>query len=77
MEPGGLWDAKQMEIVARWLDQDVVVAEVPLVYAGQPSLFSARLTRPERAGLRLEVLASDPTHINFGRDEIRFEALHP
>lgn len=72
MEPGGLWDASKIEISARWLDGDTVLSEIPLRYAGEPSLFSVRVSRPEYSPLRLEVLASDPAHANFGRDGITF-----
>jgi len=67
LEPGGLWDADRVQVRVRLYRGAVVVAEIPLEYAGEPSVFSG--TVPSAAlepGLRLVVLASDPSRANFG-----------
>ncbi len=66
-EPGGLWDSRAMTIVARLMAGDEVVAETPLAYAGETSVYEGRLRVPEGDGYEIEVLAMDPDRANFGR----------
>lgn len=67
-EPGGMWDAEQIEVVGRLLREGSVLAERPLAFTGETSVYEARLPLPaEREGLELEVLAADAGRVNFGR----------
>jgi hypothetical protein len=76
-EPGGLWDSDRYEISARLLSGGEIVAEAPLEYAGRTSHFEADLRVPGRLGpddeIVVEVVASDPERVNFGRDRVRLE----
>ena len=70
LEPGGLWDASRVHVVARLYHQGDVLREERLDYAGVPSMFEGTV---RLAGIptdaRLIVLASDPTRGNFGTSE--------
>lgn len=67
-EPGGMWDAEQIEVVGRLLRDGRVLTERPLAFTGETSVYEATLPLPaEREGLELEVLAADPGRVNFGR----------
>lgn len=67
-EPGGLWDAEGMQMLARVLDGEQVLAETELAYAGETSTYKGSLPMPTEAGTyRLEVLAAQPGAGNFGR----------
>lgn len=76
-EPGGLWDSDRYELSARLLSGGEVVAEAPLAYAGRTSHFEADLEVPRRLGpedeIVVEVVASDPDRVNFGRDRVRLD----
>jgi hypothetical protein len=69
-EPGGLWDATRMTIVARLLRDGQVVAEAPLAHAGTPSTYSGRLAVAAPGPAEVEVLAMDPSTANFGRARV-------
>lgn len=71
-EPGGLWDADSIDIVARVIQEGRVLAEAPMQYAGERSTYEASLPIPPDASgiLTLEVLAMDPERANFGRDTL-------
>jgi hypothetical protein len=67
LEPGGLWDADRVQVRVRLYRGTSVESEVPLKYAGEPSVFSAVVPGAVlQPGLRLVVLASDPSRANFG-----------
>lgn len=65
-EPGGLWDADAIEVVARLVREGEVVAEAPLRYTGEQSTFGGPLTAPGPGAYTLQVLASHPERANFG-----------
>lgn len=68
-EPGGLWDADAIEVVARLLRDGEAVAEAPLRFTGEESTFGGPLTAPGPGAFTLQVLASDPARGNFGLAE--------
>jgi len=71
--PGGIWDADNMEFVARLKADGAVVSTAPLRYAGEASMFTGSVSVPGGArdhDLTVEVLVSDPSSQNFGRHEI-------
>ena len=65
-EPGGLWDADKIKVVARLLREGRVEDEVPLKYAGVSSTFGGRVTLKSPGPYELEVLAMDAANANFG-----------
>lgn len=69
IEPGGLWDAQRIRVVARLIQGGAVVAESALSYAGEPSTFEGSLTLPAAGPYRLRVLALDPERANTGMAE--------
>lgn len=76
-EPGGTWDSDRYELSARLLSGGETVDEAPLRFAGETSHFEADLRAPDRLGpddeLEVEVVASDPDRLNFGRDRVRLD----
>ena len=73
-EPGGMWDAEEIEVLGRLLQEGRVVAERPLAFAGETSVYEGALPLPsEGEGLELEILASDPQRANFGRVAVSLE----
>lgn len=76
-EPGGTWDSDRYELSARLLWGGETVDEAPLRFAGETSHFEAELRAPDRLGpddeLEVEVVASDPERVNFGRDRVRLD----
>ncbi len=66
-EPGGLWDADDISIVARLLQNGKIVAEGPLVFTGETSTFRGELVPPASGAYSLEVLAMEPATANFGQ----------
>ena len=65
-EPGGLWDANRIQIVARLLRDGRVHAETPLAYAGEPSTYDGALVPEAEGTFELEVLAVDRERPNTG-----------
>jgi hypothetical protein len=59
-------------VLAQLLRGDEIVQEVPLPFAGQTSMYSGKLTAQEPGAYTVQVLASDPSHVNFGwvREEV-------
>ena len=59
-------------MLAQLLRGDEVVQEVPLPFAGQTSMYRGKLAAPEPGAYTVQVLASDPSHGNFGwvREEV-------
>ena len=66
-EPGGLWDSDTMTILARLVADGNVVAETPLAFAGETSIYEGSLTVPDGDGYAIEILALDADRANFGR----------
>jgi hypothetical protein len=63
-EPGGLWTVER--VTARLMDGDTIVAEAPLQYAGETSLYSGTVTSPRAGAFTLVVAAADTDGVNFG-----------
>lgn len=73
IEPGGLWDADDKEVVARLKADGEVVSEARLRFAGRISTFEGSVPVPDTApgaDLELEVLVSEAARENFGRHAI-------
>lgn len=70
-EPGGLWSVAS--VTARLLDGDEVVAEAPLDYAGETSVYAGEVEAPAPGAYTLEVLAADPATANYGTDRAAIE----
>jgi len=67
LEPGGLWDASRVRVVARLYHGGRLLKEEHLVYAGEPSMFEGEISFTGiPTGSELVVLALDPTRANFG-----------
>ena len=65
-QPGGMWDADEMTVVARLFSDGAQFAEVPLDFTGTTSVYSAS-TRVDRSGaLEIQVIAMNPAKGNFG-----------
>jgi hypothetical protein len=63
-EPGGLWTIER--VTARLMDGDEVVAEAPLAYAGQTSVYTGTVRAPRAGAFTLVVAAADTDGVNFG-----------
>ena len=73
LTPDGIWDSDKVEIAARLHADGAIVAETPMVFAGEASIFTAGLAVPaglQARDLELEVVASDRKKENFGRHAI-------
>jgi hypothetical protein len=73
IEPGGLWDSNEKEVVARFKVGGEILASTPLEFSGNTSIFTGTLDVPREARgseVQLEVLASDAARANFGHHEI-------
>lgn len=66
-EPGGLWDANEIEVKARVRRNGSVVREAPLAYAGTTSTYSAELEPLSAGDYEIEILAANERRSNFGR----------
>jgi hypothetical protein len=67
LEPGGLWDASRVRVVARLYHAGRLLKEEHLVYAGEPSLFAGEISfAGVPGGSELVVLALYPSRANFG-----------
>jgi len=71
IEPGGLWDADRVDVVAQLVRGSVVVAEGPLHYGGRPNLFEGSVRAEEPGSYRLRVAAVDEGRANTGMVERR------
>jgi hypothetical protein len=65
-EPGGLWDANKIRVIARLLKDGKVESETPLTYAGVQNTFRANVSDLAPGSLELQILALDPASANFG-----------
>ena len=63
-EPGGLWTVER--VTARLMDGDDVVAEAPLQYSGQTSVYTGTVPSPRAGAFTLVVVAADTDGVNFG-----------
>jgi hypothetical protein len=66
IQPGGMWDADKIAIAASLWRGAEKVAEVPVKYAGEVSMFEASFADVAPGTYRLRVLASDAVNENFG-----------
>lgn len=64
-EPGGLWSVESVS--ARLLADGEIVAEAPLAFTGETSVYAGEIAAPDAGEYVLEVLAADPATGNFGR----------
>ncbi len=65
-EPGGLWNADDMEIVAVVLREGDTVAEGPLSFSGQRSTYEAEMTVHQSGRVELLVVATNSRTGNSG-----------
>jgi len=65
-EPGGIWNADKIKVIARIVRDGKVVGEVPLKYAGVSSTYTGQLILKDTGPTVLEVLAMDAANANFG-----------
>jgi hypothetical protein len=66
-EPGGLWTIERVS--ARLMDGDDVVAEAPLEFSGQTSVYTGTVRSPRPGAFTLVVAAADTDGVNFGTAE--------
>jgi hypothetical protein len=73
-EPGGLWDADKIHVVARVLRDGKIEQEIPLTYAGVQNTFHGDVPVATAGPVELQVLAMDPPNANFGmtREAVTF-----
>ncbi|HXI11143.1 MAG TPA: hypothetical protein VNM92_00655 [Thermoanaerobaculia bacterium] len=66
-EPGGMWNADEITVIARAIRGGRVAGETQLRYADSPSTFEGELPELEDGRYMLEVFASDAKRSNVGR----------
>lgn len=66
IEPGGMWDANKIRVVAQLTRNGQVVEETPLEFAGETSHFSGELPLRKADEFELRILAMEPSNANFG-----------
>ncbi len=73
-EPGGLWDADKIHVVARVLREGKIEQEILMTYAGVQNTFHGDVTVASAGAVELQVLAMDPPNANFGmtREAVTF-----
>jgi hypothetical protein len=78
-EPGGLWDADGIRVLARLTRGSETLAETPLSHTGEPSSYAGELLMATPGPADLVVLAADPETANFGqfRRRLQIEADLP
>lgn len=64
--PAGLWNSDRYELLVRVLRDGRVLAERPLAFTGETSVYAATVPLPEAGPAVLEVLALDPGRANAG-----------
>jgi hypothetical protein len=77
VEPGGLWDADQFEVVAIIKRNGEAVQELPLNYAGSTSQFTAPLKLDKTGSYEAIVYAYDPENGNTGVDKTTWLLREP
>jgi len=65
-EPGGLWNADEIDVIVRVLDGGTEVAFQPLTFAGTRSTYGTELTVSHTGRLELQALALNDDTGNFG-----------
>ena len=65
-EPGGMWNADDIDVLVRVLDGGKEVATQPLSFAGTTSTYATQLTVSQTGLLELQVLALNDDTGNFG-----------
>ena len=65
-EPGGMWDADQMTVVARLMRGNTQFAEIPLEFAGTTSTYVGRVGIEQRGAVELQIIAMNSNTGNFG-----------
>ena len=66
IEPGGVWDANKIRVVARLVREGKIENEVPMQYAGVQNTFTGTVPAATPGQLELQVLAMDSPNANFG-----------
>lgn len=66
IQPGGMWNSDTIAIVASLWNGSEKVAEAPMKYAGDVSMFETAFPDVADGTYQLQVLASDPKNENFG-----------
>jgi len=69
IEPGGLWDADKIHVVARVVRDGKVDAEFPMQYAGVQNTFKGQVSVNKPGHVELQVIAMDAGNANFGLNE--------
>lgn len=64
--PGGLWDSDRYAVTARLLREGEVVAEAPMRFSGETSVYEAALPRPDGELGAVEVVVTDTERVNTG-----------
>jgi len=65
-EPGGLWNADEIDVIARLHLDGTAIQDIPLAYAGETSTYHATASVPMSGRLTIEVIATDDRKGNFG-----------
>ncbi len=65
-QPGGLWDADQITVMARVLSNGDLVEEMSLEFAGTTSTFQGRIRVARTGRFEIQVIAMDAAKGNFG-----------
>ena len=71
IEPGGIWDAEKLEVVAMLTRDGAPAERVPLRYAGSTSRFEASVELDAAAEWDVTVYAYDPANGNTGVDRTK------
>jgi hypothetical protein len=66
IEPGGLWDANKIHVIARLVREGKIEKEIPMQYAGVQNTFKGDVPVTSPGQVELQVLAMDPPNANFG-----------
>lgn len=66
IQPGGMWDSDKIAIVASLWNGGEKVAESPMKYAGEVSMFETAFSNVAVGSYQLRIVASDPKNENFG-----------
>src|SRR5258708_11300314 len=65
IEPGGLWDANKIHVVARLVREGKIETEIPMQYAGVQNTFRGDVPVASAGQVELQVLAMDAENANF------------
>ena len=66
IEPGGVWDANKIHVIARLVREGKIEKEIPMQYAGVQNTFKGDVPVTSPGQVELQVLATDPPNANFG-----------